>query len=88
MSLKVTRAMVDAALNGDLDNVECHTHDIFNLDIPNSCPNVPDELLDPVNTWDDKEAYKHKAQELAGLFKENFKKFQEIPQNIVDAGPK
>ena len=88
ISLKYTRTMVNAAINGELEKVEYQHHDIFNIDMPKTCPNVPDEILNPENTWDDKDAYQQKARELANLFKENFKKFKDIPQNIIDAGPK
>jgi phosphoenolpyruvate carboxykinase (ATP) len=72
MSIKHTRAMLDAALAGELDAVETITHPVFNLKIPTSCPNVPDEILDPRNTWDDKEAYDVAAAKLKEMFQANF----------------
>ena len=72
MSIKYTRAMLDAALAGELDNVETVTHPVFNLKIPTSCPNVPDEILDPRNTWDDKDAYDAAAAKLKDMFQANF----------------
>lgn len=75
MSIKHTRAMLRAALNGDLDNVEFVKDAFFNLDIPTSCPHVPSEVLNPRNTWADKEAYDKQAAHLVNLFNENFKQF-------------
>ena len=89
MSLKYTRAMVSAALDGTLADVEYEKDEIFNLNIPKSCPNVPSEILNPVNVWSDKEEYIKSAKVLAGKFAENFaKKYPNMPENIVSAGPK
>jgi len=82
--LRYTRAIVHAAINNTLKKYT--KHKIFNLNIPTSCPKVPDEILDP--TWKDKKAYNKKAKELASLFKKNFKKFKNIPKKIITAGPK
>ena len=82
-----TRAMVNGALDGSLDQVEYKVHPIFNLSIPVSCPNVEPELLDPINTWDDKGAYTKKAKQLAQLFAENMGNLSNIPQDIIQAGP-
>lgn len=87
IKLKYTRAMVAAAISGELDNVEYKLDDIFNVYIPQSCPNIPEEMLNPVNTWNDKEAYEKTAKELAGKFNDNFKKYAHMPENIVKAGP-
>ena len=73
MNLAHTRAMVQAAIEGDLDNAEMITDDIFGLHIPLHIPGVPDEVLQPAKTWDDQEAYKEKANFLANEFKKNFK---------------
>jgi phosphoenolpyruvate carboxykinase (ATP) len=62
-------------------------HDIFNLDIPVACPGVPSEILNPANTWPDKEKYKTAARRLASLFVKNFEKFGDVPQQIKLAGP-
>jgi phosphoenolpyruvate carboxykinase (ATP) len=86
MSLKYTRAMITAALNGELDSVEYHTHEIFGLDIPKECPDVPSEILNPKNTWEDKGAYDEKAHDLAGKFVENFKKFEDFANEEIMAG--
>ena len=89
MKLKYTRAMITAALNGTFDNVEYKHDEIFNLDVPQSCPNVPDEIMNPRDTWADKAAYDEQAKKLAKMFQDNFaKKYPNMPKNIVEAGPK
>ena len=89
MKLSYTRAMVSAALNGSFDNVEFKHHDVFNVDYPVSCPNVPDEMLDARGLWADKEAYDEQANKLAKMFEDNFtKKYPNMPKNIAEAGPK
>ncbi len=89
MKLKYTRAMVTAALNGDFDNVEYKHNDVFNLDVPQTCPNVPSEIMNPRDTWDDKAAYDKAAKNLAKMFHDNFsKKYPNMPKNIAEAGPK
>jgi len=72
MSLPYTRAMITAALNGSLANVEFITDPIFNLAMPTNCPGVPSELLNPRNTWSDKNAYDTQANKLAEIFLKNF----------------
>ncbi|MFP3125848.1 phosphoenolpyruvate carboxykinase (ATP) [Ectobacillus funiculus] len=86
MNLSYTRAMVKAALNGELDNVETGKDDIFGLEIPLHVPGVPDGVLIPEKTWTDKEAYRAKALDLASKFKENFKKFTSVSEEIVELG--
>ena len=88
IKLRYTRAMVTAALNGELDKVEYKHNELFNVDVPTSCPNVPSEILDPKSTWADKEAYDKTAKGLAAKFVENFKKYDKMPANIVNAGPR
>ena len=80
--------MVTAALNGDLDKVEYKLDPVFNVQIPQECPNVPSEILTPVNTWKDKEEYHKTALHLAHMFKENFKKYKTMTEDIINAGPK
>lgn len=75
MSLKHTRALLHAALDGTLNRGQFATDPVFGLEVPTSCPNVPDELLLPRNTWADKEAYDAKAKELFEMFTKNFEKF-------------
>jgi phosphoenolpyruvate carboxykinase (ATP) len=79
--------MVKAALEGTLKNSSFVEHPIFKVLMPTECPGVPSELLNPKNTWEDKEGYDVKALELAEKFSENFKKFNNVPDNIVKAGP-
>jgi phosphoenolpyruvate carboxykinase (ATP) len=87
ISIKHTRAMVSAALNGELDKVNYTPHPIFKVLVPEMVPGVPHKILDPQNTWDDAEAYELQAQELARRFLENFKKFADARREIVEAGP-
>jgi phosphoenolpyruvate carboxykinase (ATP) len=77
MSIKHTRAMIRAILSGSLADVETRPDPIFKLNIPVSCPEVPQEVLIPRNTWKDAAAYDEKARHLARLFNENFKKFSD-----------
>ena len=88
MKLSYTRAMVTAALNGELEKAEFVTDPYFGVAVPTSCPNVPEELMIPANTWKDKAAYEAKAKELARSFVKNFKKYNKMPADVVAAGPK
>ncbi|MCK9906883.1 phosphoenolpyruvate carboxykinase (ATP), partial [Frankia sp. Cpl3] len=74
MNLRYTRAMVSAALNGELEKAEFVTDSTFGVQVPTSCPGVPAEILQPRNTWQEKEAYDKQARELAARFAENFSK--------------
>jgi phosphoenolpyruvate carboxykinase (ATP) len=88
IKLKYTRAMITAILNGDLDNVDFEQHPIFGLFMPKECPNVPTELLDPINTWLQKGGYISKAIQLAHSFHLNFEKFaSEASDQIIEGGP-
>ncbi|EEK71016.1 Phosphoenolpyruvate carboxykinase [Bacillus mycoides] len=86
MNLGYTRAMIQAALSGELAKAETAKHDIFGLEVPRHVPGVPDEVLMPEQTWADKDAYKVKAIELANEFKENFKKFDSVSEAIINLG--
>ncbi len=86
MKLKYTRAMITAALNGDLDHVAYENHKVFGIAKPQSCPNVPSEILNPRNTWENPELYDKKAVELAEKFKDNFAKFEEFANSEIMAG--
>ena len=86
--LSYTRAMVTAALNGDLEKGEFVTDPFFGVAVPTKIAGVPDELLIPENTWEDKAVYQAKAQELAKSFVENFKKYTHMSEEVVAAGPK
>lgn len=88
MKLKYTRAMIEAALDGKLAEVEFVQHPIFGLNMPVECENVPSDILNPRQTWSDKEAYDAKALELANSFKTNFKKFEDNSnKEILSGGP-
>ncbi len=86
MKLKYTRAMIAAALDGELANVEFERHPIFNLMMPTSCPNVPSEVLNPKETWKNKKAYDIQANELSNSFVENFKKFEAYANEEILSG--
>ena len=88
MSLKATRAIVTAAVSGTLAGVEYETEPFFGLSIPKSCPNVDPAILNPRNVWADKAEYDKTAAKLAGLFEENFRKYADMPKEIVEAGSK
>ena len=88
IKIEYSRAMVTAALTGSLDIVKFSHNDIFNLDVPTECPNVPSEVLEPRNTWIDKDAYDLSAKKLAQMFVDNFKKFENVSNEIRLAGPK
>jgi phosphoenolpyruvate carboxykinase (ATP) len=89
MSLKHTRAMIRAALGGQLDTVPTRREPVFGLAVPQHIAGVPDELLDPRRTWKDSAAYDAQAQRLAGLFRKNFEQFVGlVPVSVREAGPK
>ncbi len=87
IEIKYSRAMVTAALTGALDIVKYRHDDLFNLDIPVECPGVPPDILDPKNTWIDKDSYDLSAKKLAQMFVDNFKKFKDASPEIKNAGP-
>jgi phosphoenolpyruvate carboxykinase (ATP) len=84
-----TRAMVHAALDGALSAVPTRTDPNFNLSVPTACPDVPADVLDPRNTWADKQAYDAQARKLAAMFIENFKMFAgDVSTAVRDSGPR
>lgn len=86
--LPYTRAMVKAALNGALEQVSFRQDEYFGLSIPETCPGVPDEVLDPQRTWSDPVAYGQQANNLIALFEKNFEQFRErVDPSVVAAGP-
>ncbi|MFI5138900.1 MAG: phosphoenolpyruvate carboxykinase (ATP) [Sphingobacteriales bacterium] len=88
IKLKYTRAMITAALNGGLENISYNEHPVFKLMMPATCPDVPDYLLDPKNTWADPLNYDEKAQNLAMLFIKNFEQYVPFSSpEIINAGP-
>ena len=85
ISLKYTRAMIQAAMTNQLNNISYIKHEIFGLDMPTNCPDIPQKILNPINTWSDKDDYITQAQQLAKLFHENFnsiKSSMKIDSNI------
>ncbi len=83
-----TRRMVRAVIGGELDDAETRQDPNFGLHVPLEVPDVPNEVLDPRETWDDKEAYDESAKKLAGLFAENFRKFEgDVSEEVRKAGP-
>ena len=89
MSISYTRAMIEAALSGQLDVVDTVQDPIFQVYIPASVPGVPDDVLQPKNTWEDGAAYDDQAKKLAALFTENFKQYaDEVTETVRSAGPK
>ena len=86
ISLKYTRAMITAALNGSLGNAGYRKHSIFGAEIPTTCPGVPNEILSPRETWKNDEGFYKKANDLARRFNENFKKFEEFANDEIMAG--
>jgi phosphoenolpyruvate carboxykinase (ATP) len=87
MSLKYTRAMVNAAIAGELDHVAAEPHPVFRVMVPKSVPGVPPELLDARGQWKDKAAYDKAAEDLSARFKKNFEKFGEVAEEIMEAAP-
>jgi len=89
ISIHHTRALLDAALSGELNQVKFRTDKIFGFEVPEHCPGVPEEILDPVNTWGDKAEYWDRYDGLAARFIENFKLFLDgCPEGVEKAGPK
>ncbi|MEJ2542890.1 MAG: phosphoenolpyruvate carboxykinase (ATP), partial [Calditrichaceae bacterium] len=88
ISIQHTRALLNAALDGALVNVEFKDDPIFGLQVPTECPGVTKDVLTPKSTWKDKKAYDKKAQELATSFKENFKEYEEfVDKDVIKASP-
>lgn len=88
IKLKYTRATLTAALKGDLNEVDYACHDVFKFQVPQTCPGIPQNILNPADTWDDKNKYYEQANKLAGMFIDNFKKFEEYAtQDILEGGP-
>lgn len=89
MKLSYTRAMIAAALDGSLAKADFVAHPVFGLLMPSTCPNVPSEILNPKNTWNNRQNYDNKANELAIAFLNNFKQFEEFAdKEILNALPK
>lgn len=86
MKLSYTRAMITAALEGKLDSVEYNTHPVFGFQVPQSVPNVPADVLNPRNTWANKEEYDATANKLAKAFLQNFETFESFANEEILAG--
>jgi phosphoenolpyruvate carboxykinase (ATP) len=87
MPIQATRALLRAALSGELDRVDYRTDELFGFDVPAAVPGVDSKLLDPRSTWREPETYDAKARELAVMFRENFAKFDADPE-VAAAGPR
>lgn len=88
IKLGYTRSMVSAALNGDLENVETYTDPYFGLKVPKHVHGVPDEVLNPQQTWPDQQAYQQQAQKLVQMFSDNFSQFRDrVSPAVREAGP-
>lgn len=88
MKLEHTRDIIHAALGGKLEGVPMEQDPVFGLWIPKCVPEVPDEILNPRNTWPDGAAYDEQARKLAGMFRENFEKFDGVSEEVREAGPR
>jgi phosphoenolpyruvate carboxykinase (ATP) len=89
ISIRHTRALLNAALTGQLDDVAYKSDPIFGFEVPEHCPGVPDEVLNPSSSWSDKKEYDRRYQDLAMRFKQNFGKFEsQTPQEVLEAGPR
>ncbi|MBP6177252.1 MAG: phosphoenolpyruvate carboxykinase (ATP) [Anaerolineales bacterium] len=89
ISIKYTRALLNAALEGKLNTVQFKKDPIFGFEVPQSCPNVPDEVMNPATSWHDQKEYDRRYKDLAMRFIQNFAKFTDgTPQEVIDAGPK
>jgi phosphoenolpyruvate carboxykinase (ATP) len=87
MKLPYTRAMLHAALSGQLDDVPVEIHPVFKFAVPKSCPDVPAGFLDARGMWAGKAAYDTAARDLSELFNKNFEKFHDVNRDIASAAP-
>lgn len=89
ISIRHTRNMLNAALEGRLDNVEYRKDKLFGFDVPLTCPDVPDDVLEPSNAWGNKDEYWNKYDSLAARYIENFKLFMDgVPEEVIQSGPR
>ncbi len=89
ISIKHTRNLLNAALNGLLDGVEFYRDPVFGFEVPKTCPEVPEHVMYPARSWPDQAQYDQRYRSLAARFIENFKKFApEVPKEVAEAGPK
>jgi phosphoenolpyruvate carboxykinase (ATP) len=88
MKLSYTRALLRAALRGELRSIPFATDPIFGLQMPQSCPGVPSDLLNPRTTWQDQAEYDGRARQLAELFRQNFAPYAtQVSEGVRQAGP-
>jgi phosphoenolpyruvate carboxykinase (ATP) len=87
MRLSYTRAMLNAALSGELEGVPTEQHPVFRVAVPKSCPGVPPQFLDTRGMWADKQAYDRAAHDLSARFNKNFEKFTGVAREIAEAAP-
>jgi len=87
MKLAYTRAMLNSALEGRLNDVPMEPHPFFKVMVPKACPEVPSECLDPRGMWADKQAYDRAALDLSARFTKNFETFRKVGPEIAEAGP-
>ena len=85
--LPYTRAMLTAALEGQLDDVPMEPHPFFRTMVPKACPHVPPDFLDPRGMWGDKAAYDRAALDLSERFSKNFEKFANVSAEVLEGGP-
>jgi len=89
ISIKYTRRLLNAALDGELDHVEYSTDPIFGFQVPRNCADIPDSVLDPASSWSDPQAYMKRYRSLASRFIDNFKKFDtQATAELKSAGPR
>ncbi|KAI3638775.1 hypothetical protein MIR68_003273 [Amoeboaphelidium protococcarum] len=89
ISLKYSRAIIDAIHDGSLNKAQYENYPVFGLQIPKSCPNVPDNVLNPQKSWDSSSEYEATVKELAKLFQDNFKQYASMAEkSVCEAGPK
>lgn len=89
ISIKYTRRMLNAALDGELNQVEYVTDPVFGFQVPKTCPDIPDGVMDPASSWASREAYMKRYKGLASRFIDNFKKFEDAaPAEVIAAGPR
>jgi phosphoenolpyruvate carboxykinase (ATP) len=89
ISIQWTRSLLNAALNGKLNSVEYYKDPVFGFEVPCVCEGVPSQILNPSNSWKDKDDYMNKYRQMASLFIENFRKFEQgCSPEVIEAGPK
>jgi len=89
ISIRHTRNLLNAVLDGKLDNVEFYTDPVFGFLVPKTCPDVPEDVMYPARSWHKETEYWKRYKQLATRFIDNMKKFEaDTPREVVGAGPK